>query len=153
MHSLYNSKPDVIKEVYAALLTASSEFARNNQTKDAVYQFLLNECKYSSSRAGVYGGFYERNLEKLKVILVNIGTYLPHIVDVNWKIDYIVEVCSEDFFIIVLIFLFCSLVICSKVMDLYLGFHLQQKKVIRIERLEIYVLLVQVKNCRIWCIN
>lgn len=92
MNSLYNSKPDVIKEVYAALLTASAVFARNNLTKETVVQFLENNCKYSPARANVYGGFYEKNFQQLRVILGNIGSYLPHIVDTKWKIDYIVKV-------------------------------------------------------------
>lgn len=78
--------------MYAALLTVSAEFVRNNLTKDAVVQFLTNESKYSSSRANMYAGLYEKHLLKLQVIFTNIGSYLPHVVDVKWKIDYIVKV-------------------------------------------------------------
>lgn len=90
--SLYNSKPDVVKEVYAALLTASSEFARYNVGKEGLVQYLTNDCRYSPARVNVYLGFYEANKEKVRVILGNIGSYLPHIVDAKWKIDYIVKV-------------------------------------------------------------
>lgn len=89
---LYNSKPDAVKEVYAALLTVSAEFARNNMTKDAVVHFLTADCKYSSARAETYSNAYEANKAKLRVVLVNVGTNLPHVVDANWKIDYIVKV-------------------------------------------------------------
>lgn len=93
--SLYGSRPDVIKEIYAALLRISAEFARNDYNKDAVIQYLSDECKYDKNRAETYAEVYQTNKLKLQVILSKIGSHLPHIVDANWKIDYVVKVCPK----------------------------------------------------------
>lgn len=93
--SLYGSKPDVIKEVYAALLTISAEFGRNDYHKEAVVQYLTEECKYDTKRAESFAEIYGSKKLKLQVILGNIGTHLPHIVDAKWKIDYVVKVCRK----------------------------------------------------------
>lgn len=92
INDLLASKPDVIKEVYAALLTVAPEFGRNDYTKDAVTQYLINECKYDKNRAEVFADFYDSNKLKLQVELGNIGPHFPHIVDASWKIDYVVKV-------------------------------------------------------------
>lgn len=86
---------DVIQEVYAALLTIAAEFGRNDYSKESVLQYLIDECKYDRNRAEYFADTYDHNKLKLQVVLGNIGTHLPHIVDANWKIDYVVKVRTE----------------------------------------------------------
>lgn len=90
--TLLGSKPDVIKEVYASLLKVSLQFARNSVSADAAYDFLKVDCKVEIQRAEQYKEYYGRHLIKLQIVLGNIGNYLPHIVDVKWKIDYVIKV-------------------------------------------------------------
>lgn len=92
--ALYGSKPDIVKEVYSSLLKISAEFARNDLNKDTVSRFLIDECKYSKNRAEDFAIVYDKHKLKLQVILGNIGMHLPHITDVNWKIDYVVQVST-----------------------------------------------------------
>lgn len=89
---MYNSKPDLIKCVYATLLTITAEFGRHNFDKEGVKTFLITKCNYNSNRANLYSDFYEKNKQELQVALGNIGTHLPNITDVKWKIDYIIKV-------------------------------------------------------------
>lgn len=57
-----------------------------------IEQFLLNYCGINSSRKQKYLEHYERNKNKIVFSLLNLGTYLPHLTDVRWKMDYIVKV-------------------------------------------------------------
>ncbi|KAJ8981933.1 hypothetical protein NQ317_002104 [Molorchus minor] len=94
--ALYNSKPDIVKEFYAALLSVSVEFARNNQSKEEISQFLTSGCKFSTQRADIYADQFEKNRQALEISLLNIGSHLPHVTDVKWKIDYIVKSSMVD---------------------------------------------------------
>lgn len=90
--ALLGSKPDVIKQLYAALLKISLEFARHDVSADSATNMLKTDCNMESARAETYIEYYNKNKIKLQIILGNIGTHLPHIVDVKWKIDYIIKV-------------------------------------------------------------
>ncbi|RZC37648.1 COMM domain-containing protein 3, partial [Asbolus verrucosus] len=96
INSLYNSKPDLIKELYAALLSVTAEFVRTGQNRDEVAQFLGPQCSYSASRTNLYGDYYEKNREEIEAGLVNVGNHLPHVTDVSWKIDYIIKTSNLD---------------------------------------------------------
>lgn len=94
--SLYNSKPDVIKELYAALLTACAEFARNDLNPDAIVSFLTSECNFPSNRAKTLFDQYETNKQEVQIRLGEIGSHPPHITNVEWKIDYIIKVRDRN---------------------------------------------------------
>lgn len=89
LSSLYGSKPDVIKSVFAALLTAISEFVRHDFTKSQVHKYLTEECKFQQNRANIFSDLYEANKVYTEISLSNIGSHLDHIVDIKWSIDYI----------------------------------------------------------------
>lgn len=89
--SLYNSKPDLIKELYAALLSITANFVQTGQNKDSIVQFLT-QCNYSGARTSLYVEFFEKNRCDIEASLINIGNHLPHITDITWKIDYVIKV-------------------------------------------------------------
>ncbi|XP_022907129.1 COMM domain-containing protein 3 [Onthophagus taurus] len=89
--SLNISKPDVAKEIHAAFLTLIAKAARNDLRSDTLINILSNECGFSSNRAKYLSDLYEKNRIKLQIILGNIGTHLPNIVDVKWKMDFVVK--------------------------------------------------------------
>lgn len=70
----------------------TADFVRNNNSLEDIEQFLLNSCKIIPPRVQQYLQFYEKNKTYIQFMLLNIGTYLPHLTDVKWKIDYIVKV-------------------------------------------------------------
>ncbi|XP_044260956.1 COMM domain-containing protein 3 [Tribolium madens] len=88
--SLYNSKPDLIKELYAALLSLTANLVQTGQNKENTSQFL-SQCHYSGAKTGLFLDFYEKNRCEIEASLVNIGNHLPHITDITWKIDYIIK--------------------------------------------------------------
>ncbi|CAH0549274.1 unnamed protein product [Brassicogethes aeneus] len=90
INSLYNSKPDVIKELYAKLLSITAEFVRENYKKKDVFD-LLAKLSLNSTKSNLYCEMYEKNKKGVENSLLNIGNHLPHITDVNWKIDYIIK--------------------------------------------------------------
>jgi hypothetical protein len=96
VNTLYNSKPDLMKELYAALLSTSAEFVRTGQNGEQAAQFLSEQCGYSAAKTALYGGHYERSRAEIEASLVNIGNYLPHVTDVTWKIDYIIKSSFSD---------------------------------------------------------
>lgn len=93
---MYNSKPDVIKELYAALLTACAEFARNDLNFDSILSFLNSECSFPPNRAKTLFDQYEANKQEVQIRLGEIGSHPPHITDVEWKIDYVIKVHDRD---------------------------------------------------------
>lgn len=77
------------------MLTINSEFGRHDLTKEDVKTFLTNDCNVNSSRSTIYSEMYDKNKQPLQIILGNIGTHLPHLTEVQWKIDYIVKVIEN----------------------------------------------------------
>ncbi|KYB27099.1 COMM domain-containing protein 3-like Protein [Tribolium castaneum] len=88
--TLYNSKPDQINELYAALLALTANLIQTGQNKVNTSQFL-NECHFSASKTALFLDFYEKNRCEIEVNLINIGNHLPHVTDITWKIDYIIK--------------------------------------------------------------
>ncbi|KAK5638743.1 hypothetical protein RI129_013038 [Pyrocoelia pectoralis] len=95
LSTLYNSKPDLIKEVYAIIMTITAEFARHDLSKEEITQFLV-DSNFSTNRSALFVELYEKNKRDLQIALGNIGSHPPHIVDVEWKIDYIVKASNLD---------------------------------------------------------
>ncbi|KAK4878283.1 hypothetical protein RN001_010789 [Aquatica leii] len=95
MSTLYNSKPDLLKQAHAILLQAGAEFARNNMNGDEV-KAVLTEINFNQNRTKLFVDLYETNKDDVQVQLGNIGMHPPHIVDADWKIDYIVKASNLD---------------------------------------------------------
>ncbi|CAG9857409.1 unnamed protein product [Phyllotreta striolata] len=92
---LYNSKPDVTKEVYAAFLAVTAEFVRSNLSNDEVAKYL-QDCGLARNRIDLYLQQFVKERLSVEIALLNIGNTLPHITDVKWKIDYIVKSSEMD---------------------------------------------------------
>ncbi|CAG9820531.1 unnamed protein product [Phaedon cochleariae] len=92
----FDSKPDITKEFYAALLSVTTEFVRRAYCKEDIQQYLSDDCGLSSSRVEMFlHDFYKHRLG-IEMSLLNIGDSLPHITDVKWKIDYIMKSSTMD---------------------------------------------------------
>ncbi|CAH1099447.1 unnamed protein product [Psylliodes chrysocephalus] len=94
--NLYKSKPDVTKEFYAALLAVTAEFARKNVSKEEIIKYLTSNCGLPSDRADLYAQNFEKERTKIEISLLNIGSSLPHVSDIKWKIDHIVKSSEMD---------------------------------------------------------
>ncbi|KRT82305.1 hypothetical protein AMK59_3074 [Oryctes borbonicus] len=96
VQSIQHSKPDIIKELHASFLKIIAQFAQNNLTRDNVQSILTTDCNFNVNRANFFCDLYEMNKTRLQIILGNIGTHLPHIIDVKWNIDHVVKTSGID---------------------------------------------------------
>ncbi|KAL1500962.1 hypothetical protein ABEB36_006372 [Hypothenemus hampei] len=84
-----------IKRLHPTLLYIFTQFVRKNHTPDDLYNFLTNQCQLPSGRAELLKSYYEKWFTQIRIKLLNIGSHLPHITDVRWKIDYVVKTNSS----------------------------------------------------------
>ncbi|GJQ81921.1 hypothetical protein Trydic_g20389 [Trypoxylus dichotomus] len=96
IQSIQHSKPDVIKELHSSFLKIISQFAQHSITKETAQSILTTDCNFNINRANFFCDLYEKNRTRLQIILGNIGTHLPHIVDVKWNIDYVAKTSGID---------------------------------------------------------
>lgn len=90
--NLYNSKPDIVKEFYAALLSATAQFVRDNRTRHDVSEYLRTHCRLSANKSTIYGDLYDQHRTGIELVLLNVGRQLPHLTDATCTIDYIIQV-------------------------------------------------------------
>ncbi|XP_023011627.2 COMM domain-containing protein 3 [Leptinotarsa decemlineata] len=93
---LCQSKPDVLKEFYAALLCVSAEFARRRSSTEDILRFLNTDCGLPLKKSNLFTEYFDKNKLALETSLLNITGALPHVTDVKWKIDYIVKSNTMD---------------------------------------------------------
>ncbi|CAG9772197.1 unnamed protein product [Ceutorhynchus assimilis] len=94
--SLSQDDTTEIKQLYASLLYVFAQFVRNSQSSEEFSNFLLTECDIEKDRAQLLEKYYEESYNSIRMQLLNIGNYLPHITDVRWKIDYMVKSSTWD---------------------------------------------------------
>ncbi|XP_045468764.1 COMM domain-containing protein 3 isoform X2 [Harmonia axyridis] len=94
--SLHGSKPDLIKELYSNLLIATAEFVRNGLSEEEVKRYLFEECNIIETRLNIYVNLYSNRKKGIEITLMNIGRQAPHIVDVDWKIDFVIKSSSLE---------------------------------------------------------
>ncbi|XP_065170849.1 COMM domain-containing protein 3 [Atheta coriaria] len=94
--SLYGAKADVIKEVHAAILKTLLFLAQTDTTKEKAYLLLTKDCKIGTNRSKLLAEAYDTHKLHLSLKLGNIGSHLPHIVDVDWEIDCLIKSSALD---------------------------------------------------------
>lgn len=92
---MYGAKADVIKEVHAAILKTLLFLAQTDTTKEKAYLLLTKDCKIGTNRSKLLAEAYDTHKLHLSLKLGNIGSHLPHIVDVDWEIDCLIKVGSS----------------------------------------------------------
>lgn len=79
------------QQLYNSLLYIYVQCVRNSLQKEEFSNFLSTECNVDKNRISILEKFYEKWYKNIRIQLLNIGSHLPHITDVKWKIDYIVK--------------------------------------------------------------
>lgn len=77
----------VFKQSYAALYTFVLEAAKHNADQSDV-SAILEDCKFDPDRIEAFIKAFEVVKQELRAVLSNIGSQFPHIVDVDWRLDY-----------------------------------------------------------------
>lgn len=98
LSQIYGSKPDVVKNAYAGLTSLFVEAAREQFEKEKLSS-ALNGSQLNEQQINKICEAYENNKEKFQEKLQFIGGGLPHLVDVNWKLDYCIKVHCYYYFL------------------------------------------------------
>lgn len=80
----------ILKEVYASIVSTIIEAAKQD-VEPASLSSLLEECKFTSERINVFNTVFQDRKSLIQILLGNIGTSPPHIVDVDWRLDYYIK--------------------------------------------------------------
>nr|AWW17677.1 COMMD3 [Branchiostoma belcheri] len=88
--SVAQSDPAVLKQVFASLTTLLLEAAKHN-TDSTNTSSLLEDCKMSPDRIEAFNNVYMSNRTELQSVLSSTGSGFPHIVDVDWRLDYYIK--------------------------------------------------------------
>ncbi|XP_046742002.1 COMM domain-containing protein 3 [Diprion similis] len=92
---LYGSKPDVVKEIFGNLSSLLIDAARLDLDGEKL-NLALSNVNITGPRVKKLCDAYVSNKEGIQASLIRIGNSLPHVVDVNWKLDYCVKSNIED---------------------------------------------------------
>ncbi|CAH1966778.1 unnamed protein product [Acanthoscelides obtectus] len=95
LSSISAAKGDIVKYLYAFLLTITSQFARKRSSSEEIVKHL-SHYGIHSARAEWYADQFRKHDKMLTGVLLNIGTYLPHIVDIRWKMAFTVKTLELD---------------------------------------------------------
>lgn len=77
----------ILKEAYSGVLALLLEAAKFD-AETATLSAILEECKFTQDRIDILLQLYQEKKLFIQILLGNIGTSPPHIVDVDWRLDY-----------------------------------------------------------------
>ncbi|XP_011494572.1 PREDICTED: COMM domain-containing protein 3-like isoform X3 [Ceratosolen solmsi marchali] len=92
---LCRSKPDVIKTAYADVIKLLIEAARHDTSSEELSK-LLRCTALTKAHIDKFCQFHANYKEQLQENLETIGNGLPHIIDVDWRIDYCIKSSIND---------------------------------------------------------
>lgn len=78
------------KQCFYALTTVIVESARKN-VEESELSSLLEECKWPNDRQETFIKKIKVHRNELQINLCRIDSSYPHIVDVNWRLDYCIK--------------------------------------------------------------
>lgn len=76
-----------LKQCCYGLLTAIYEAEKCNADQSSI-STSLEECKWTPDRVEFLLKKYEEHKDEIQAELARIGTSFPHVVDVDWRLDY-----------------------------------------------------------------
>lgn len=79
--------PRVLKHVHGAVATLFLEAARQNYD-DELMGSLLAENGFGPKQAELLGEVFRTQRDALRALLARSSFHFPHIVDVDWRVDY-----------------------------------------------------------------
>ena len=83
-----------MKEAHCALLSLMTEAARVNLSSEYLHRFLEIQVRWPLPRCKKLCDIFSTVTPKIQSLLVNTSQHPPHIVDVQWRLDYNIKVGS-----------------------------------------------------------
>lgn len=77
----------ILKAAYSGIVTLILESAKHDCDEGNV-RSVLEECKYTDDRTKVFCNLFLPQKPQIQLLLGKIGSSFPHIVDVDWRLDY-----------------------------------------------------------------
>lgn len=75
------------KQTIPAFLTLLIESAKTDTSPEQL-GLILDDLEFTSHRKNIVVEVYTSGLQKIRARLAKIGTTLPHVIDVDWRLDY-----------------------------------------------------------------
>lgn len=82
--------PVALKQMYAGLATLILESAKRNMDSDACSS-VLGDAGVSAERQEAFRGLYDKCRPGVRALLFSSAFNLPHAVDADWRLDYVVR--------------------------------------------------------------
>nr|XP_004668470.1 COMM domain-containing protein 3 isoform X1 [Jaculus jaculus] len=79
--------PVVLKHCHAAAATYILEAGKHSVDQSTLSTYL-EDCKFDRQRIELFCMEYQNNKNSLEILLGSIGSALPHITDVSWRLEY-----------------------------------------------------------------
>ncbi|XP_023241735.1 COMM domain-containing protein 3-like [Centruroides sculpturatus] len=79
-----------VKSAFFGALCFFLEAAKHN-TDEATLISTLEECKVKTERISELVNFYKKEKKHLQAHLNSLGSHFPHLVDVDWRHDYVIK--------------------------------------------------------------
>ncbi|XP_043472231.1 COMM domain-containing protein 3-like [Leptopilina heterotoma] len=95
LSQIYGSKPDAVKSAYSGLTSLFVEAGRQHFDKEKL-SATLKDSQLNAQQINKICEAYDVNREQFQRKLQVIGGGLPHLVDVNWKLDYCIKSNATD---------------------------------------------------------
>ena len=91
MKEIPGFKTDVVRSAYSTIVRLLVEAARNNTSSEELNS-LLRFSTLSQNLIEKFCQIYKDHKESIQDNLESIGNTLPHIIDVDWRLDYCIKV-------------------------------------------------------------
>eukprot|EP00794_Sanderia_malayensis_P003488 gene3488-3986_t len=79
-----------LKQCCYGILTAIYEACKTNADKSS-FSSVLEECRWTPDRIEFLTKKYEECKDGIQIELARIGTSHPHVVDIDWRLDYYIK--------------------------------------------------------------
>ncbi|XP_025094680.1 COMM domain-containing protein 3-like [Pomacea canaliculata] len=80
----------ILKSAYSGIVSLVLEAAKQDADADGISP-VLEECKFTADRIKTFNDIFLSQKTALQILLGSIGTSHPHIVDVDWRLDYYIK--------------------------------------------------------------
>ncbi|XP_067657611.1 COMM domain-containing protein 3-like [Haliotis asinina] len=79
-----------LKAAYSGLVTLIIEAAKHDSESETIGS-ILEDCKFSTERINTFNTTFLAQKASLQIILGSVGNSPPHIVDIDWRLDYYIK--------------------------------------------------------------
>ncbi|KAK7110527.1 COMM domain-containing protein 3-like [Littorina saxatilis] len=80
----------VLKAAYSGVVALVLEAVKHDADANGISHFL-EECKFTPDRIQSFNNIFLTQKPSMQILLGSVGSCRPHIVDVDWRLDYYIK--------------------------------------------------------------